>query len=377
VTGQHLVLVHDEIGGETGMGRVARWLATTVLEAGWSLTAVGSRIDDDIAEQAKIITVHFRRDIPAIASHVMWAAAAARRTPHPPGAVIHVHSPQLIPIADVMTCHHLLHPAHDHGVNPGGTRATSWLRRGQAWARRALDDRLYQRRTPTTRLTFVSEFLRDQFTQYYGEPFDGTVLPPSAPSWRPVTAEERRAARERFGLDEARLTVGYLGGDDPRKGIDAVRSLDARSPEVELIVAGPRSEHVQLVHGHAVGFQPPDAVIAASDVVLAPALFDAAPVAVLQPLARGIPVVVGAATGWAPAVRRHGAGEVWDSQADLAALVRKAASSDTRGCRALIEEVSAARVRERLFDVYGRVERTPRSPAPRDVMGQPGAKSTI
>jgi glycosyltransferase involved in cell wall biosynthesis len=349
-----VALVHDEIGGETGMGRVARFIATTVLERDWELVVVASHVDTDLAAQARVVRVAFRHGLPALAGQVGWATAAARRVRDQRCDVVHVHSPQLIAVGDVMTCHHLLRPAHDHGVDPGGGRATGRLRDGQAWMRRSLDDRWYRGRRSRTRMTFVSEFLRDQFIAYYGQPHDGTVTPPPAPPWRPVSTDERAAARRHFGISGERVVVGYLGGDDLRKGIAAVRALDADAQDLELLVAGPRSEHLQLRGGHAVGFQPPDRVIAASDVVLAPALFDAAPVAVLQPLARGVPVVVGAATGWAPAVARHGAGTVWRPGHDLAELVRAAAAVPPSACRAFVEEISAEQVAERLLGVYRR-----------------------
>ena len=349
-----VVLVHDEIGGATGMGRVTRFVATTVLDQGWGLTVVASRIDDDVAAEARVVRVRFDRRLPAIAGQVAWAVAARRQLREHRGDLVHVHSPQLISVADLMTCHHMMRPAYDHGVLPGGAGVNRGLHAGHEWARRSLDHRAYVRRKPETRITFVSEFLKEQFSRYYGEPFDGSVIPPPAPAWRPVTHAERAEARHLFGVSGDRVIVGYLGGDDPRKGIGAVRTLDREAEDMEILVAGPRGERVALERGHAVGFQMPDHVIAASDVVVAPALFDAAPVAVLQSIARGVPVVVGAATGWARAVEHHCAGAVWYPGEDLASAVRAAASAGSDGCQTLAEEIGVQQVRARLLEVYRR-----------------------
>ena len=65
---------------------------------------------------------------------------------------------------------------------------------------------------------------------------------------------------------------------------------------LEVLVAGPRLDGVVVPGGHVLGYVDPDQVIEASDVLLAPALFEAAGVAVGQALSRGVPVVVGPRT---------------------------------------------------------------------------------
>jgi glycosyltransferase involved in cell wall biosynthesis len=349
-----LVLVHDNIVGPTGMGRVAEWVARTVLDSGWQLTLVANAVAPDVAAQAEVLQAR-SRPLPALPQHQLWVRRARAALRGAQGDVVHVHSPALIDTADVMTCHHLAAAAAGYGVREQGSFPVGTLRRIQARATIALDERAYRRRAADTRMTFVSEFLRDEFARRYGEPKDGTILAPPAPPWRPVSSDHRRVARARLGLAvDGRPVVGYLGGDDPRKGVTAMIEL-AQDSRFHVLLAGKRSEQIDAPGASRLGYVDPDVVIEASDVVAAPALFDAAPVAVLQPLARGVPVVVRPANGWAPAVAREGAGEVWNGSTPLAAAIDGASRCSPDSCRAVIESVSPERQRGRLLAVYERV----------------------
>jgi glycosyltransferase involved in cell wall biosynthesis len=218
----------------------------------------------------------------------------------------------------------------------------------------ALDDFFYRRRPSTTRMTFVSEFLRDQFRETYGEPYDGAVTAPPSPPWRPIQEEERAAARRRYSARGTELVVGYLGGDDQRKGVDAVRQL-VGIEGIELLVGGHGAENLAWPGVTQVGFVDVDAFLPACDVVVAPALFDAAPTAVTQALARGIPVVVRRASGWAAPMTQAGAGAVWDGCSPLVEAVHTATRTPASACRSITEAFSPARQRTRLLKVYERV----------------------
>ena len=128
------------------------------------------------------------------------------------------------------------------------------------------------------------------------------------------------------------------------KGYRDVLSLQSE-PDLHVLFAGPRSERV-LVRGRpGIGFVEVGPFLSACDVLAAPASFDPAPVAVLQGLSRGVPVVTTSASGWAKAIARHGCGVVWTSgQAPLAQACRRASAASPDGARALIAEVAPTRL---------------------------------
>jgi glycosyltransferase involved in cell wall biosynthesis len=252
-----------------------------------------------------------------------------------------------------MTCHHLARSASEHGVPARGHGIRGGVREAEERTRLAVDDLCYRRRHPATIMAFVSELLREEFAELYGPPHVGEVLFPPAPAFRQVTAEERSQRRSSLGLSGERLVVGYLGGDDPRKGFADVLSL-AGEQDIDLVLAGPHLERTVIDGATVVGYVEPDRVIAASDVVVAPALFEAAGLVVGQALSRGVPVVVRPANGWASAVARSGAGVVWDGAGPLRDAIRAAGRCTPESCRAAAGEVSEERQAQRLLSLYQR-----------------------
>jgi glycosyltransferase involved in cell wall biosynthesis len=349
-----VVLVHDRIGGSTGMGRVAAFVAETALDAGWRVRLVASEIDPPFRDRCEITRIPRPVRHPQLRQDLVWYARVVPALRRDPEDLVHVHAPALLQLADVMTSHHLALCAHQHGVRASGTGVAAIGRRLHLGALMAFDELFYRTRRGQTRMTFVSEFLREQFRGRYGEPTDGTIIAPPSPPWRPATPGEREAARVGHGVRGAGLVVGYLGGDDQRKGVHAVRHL-AGADGIELVVAGPGAERLRWPATTNVGFVDIDAFLPACDVVVAPALFDAAPTAVTQALARGVPVVVRAASGWAAPVARAGAGVVWDGRTPLVVAVREAARAPAHACQAVTETFSATRQGARLLQVYERV----------------------
>jgi glycosyltransferase involved in cell wall biosynthesis len=129
-----------------------------------------------------------------------------------------------------------------------------------------------------------------------------------------VDADERRSARRRLGLPEVRrlaLFVGALG--DRRKGFDALydawRVLSARSDwDVDLVVAGTGAELPAWQRRAArdfaagsmrfLGFRRDiPTVLAACDLLVHPARYEAYGLAVHEALCRGLPAIVAASAG--------------------------------------------------------------------------------
>ena len=352
----HLLLVHDRIGGSTGMGRFVGWMAGVALEANLQVTLVAAAVAPELKSDCRLVTVRAMRRLPAVADSFSWCLAAARAMEPIDADVTHVHLAPLLNHGTLMTCHHLARATSRRGMREFGRGPRRALRELQAGLKRQLDDRSYGRRRADVRLSFVSELLRDEFRLLYGEPRDGAILFPPTPAFRGVEPLERARARRRLGLAGDKLVAGYLGGNDPRKGFAHVVAL-AAAGNVDVLVAGPNLESGHAPGGHVLGYVDPDDVIEAADVLLAPALFEAAGIVVGQALARGVPVVVGRANGWAGPVARHGAGVVWEGERDLEEAVLHAGRADPEACRAAAAEVSEQRQAVRLLELYERCSR--------------------
>lgn len=348
-----IALVHDHFTGPTGMGLVTECHAEWALDAGWSVTVVGDNVPPWLMERARVIAALKPGGLPSLPEHLIWCARARRALRRVQADVVHVHSPLLASRANLVTSHFIAQPAHARGVREETTGAEGALRAAQGTLSRRLDDEMYRRLARAKPISFVSEFLRDEFTTHYGRPVGGWILSPPAPPWRPVGADEREAARERFGLgiDDHGIVAGYVGGSDPRKGYASLAVLEG-CDDIHLLAAGPGSEHMRFGAAPGLGFVDVDALYAACDVVVAPAAFDSAPVAVLQAVARGVPVVVTPTCGWATAVGRHRAGVVWQAGEPLAPALLAAARCLREGCERLTEEFSPEHQRDRLLDVY-------------------------
>lgn len=359
VTTPHIVIAHDQIGGPTGMGLFAERCARAVLDRGWRLTLVASGVHLDLADECEIRPAPWPERPPALVQQLTWATRAGRILADFPDALVHVHIPSLIRQGHLLTVHHLAWPAYRLGVRERGRGLELLARQAQDAVIRHVDDLLYRTRPPSTLISFASEFLAEEFRQQYGQARGGWALPPPAPVWRPVQANERTSARRERGVPERALVVGFLGGDDPRKGIRAVIGLE-READMHLLLAGRGSERLRTHSGQGLGHVDVDAFLPACDVVVAPALFDAAPVAVLQSLARDIPVVVRPPNGWARAIERDRAGVVWSGESSLADAIRAAHGTLSEGRQRFTDRYSAEEFDRRLGATYDAVLATRR-----------------
>ncbi len=338
------------------MGLVLGSHARFILEAGWRLCIVGDNVPADLAAAAvRVVSVENPRGLPKLLEHLEWSRRARLALRHVTADVVHVHSPWLATSADLQTSHFVSQAAFARDIREPTTGLEGALRRAQAWATRQADDRLYRRARPRTYLSFVSEFLRREFRRHYGEPRGGWIFRPPAPGWRPPDAGERARARAALGVPDGQIAVGYLGGTDSRKGFEQVLGLQSE-PDLHLLFAGPGSERVTVGGRPGMGFVDVGPFLSACDVLSAPSQFDSAPVAVLEALSRGVPVVTTSASGWAEAIERNGCGVVWGNHATrLAEACQRAAAAPAESCRALLDEFAPVRQREVLIGAYEQI----------------------
>jgi glycosyltransferase involved in cell wall biosynthesis len=152
--------------------------------------------------------------------------------------------------------------------------------------------------------------------RYYGVPPARTRVVYygiDAAAFAPVTAEERRDAKQALGVDPDRPLAVFIGAlGDRRKGFDllfgAWRMLAARGGwDTALLVAGAgverdawaqRARADGLRDVHVLGFRTDVArLLAAADVLVHPARYEAYGLGVHEAICRGVPAIVSAAAG--------------------------------------------------------------------------------
>jgi glycosyltransferase involved in cell wall biosynthesis len=346
-----LLFVAQDLGGSTGMGRVNEAILQAALDESYEVTVVTAAADPVWDTSATVVHLPRGRSSIALVEYAMWFRRARRAIPDAAYDLVHVNDPWLFDLADVMTCHHLAQAAFRCGVRGGGEGLARTFRRMQYFATRTVDHHQYRHRPPATRMTFVSEFLRDRFFDLYGTIEGAAVLIPPAPQAHPVTDAERAEIRRELRLPDGKLIVGYFGGNDPRKGMASVISL-ASSPSLHLLLAGPGSETARMGSSTGLGFVDTQRIMAACDVVVAPSRFDAGPLVAVDSLARGVPVVVSEHVGIASLVASTGAGTVWDGTSPLADAVSAAAQISADTCMRAVAARTSALLRDSLRTVY-------------------------
>jgi glycosyltransferase involved in cell wall biosynthesis len=351
-----VALLHEEFAGPTGMGMVVNNHARFILEAGWELCIIGDNVPDDLrAAAARVVRIRDPDWHSDLLEQLEWCRRARAALRQVRADIVHVHSPFLANDADLQTSHFVAQAAFARGSRETATGVEGTLRRAQEWAKRHADNRLYRRARGRTYLSFVSEFLRDEFRRHHGEPRGGWIFRPPAPPWQPPAGGQRARARAALGVPDERLAVGYLGGVDSRKGFEQVLAL-ASEPDLHLLFAGPGSERVTVDGRPGIGFVDVAPLLSACDVLAAPTRFDPAPVAVLEGICRGVPVVTTSASGWAKDIERHGCGVVLrNGSASLADACRRAAAASAESCRAFLDDVVPERERRILIDAYAQI----------------------
>jgi glycosyltransferase involved in cell wall biosynthesis len=188
-----------------------------------------------------------------------------------------------------------------------------------------------------------------------------------------VRVPSREEARRRFGLPENATVLGSVGRLAAQKGqidlIEALPAIAARHPEVRLLIAGEgperpaleeRIRHLGLEEraallGHV---EEVPAFLRALDVFVLPSLWEGLPLALLEAMAMGLPVVASRAIGIAEAID-HGACGLLVAPRDREAMAQAVVSVlDDPGRAARLGAAARRRVLERhtLEAVAGRMD---------------------
>ncbi len=168
----------------------------------------------------------------------------------------------------------------------------------------------------SSRVIAVSEGVRDFLIRWEAVPRDRIQVIANGVNvadFRPGTAAEKIAARQRWGIQHDAFVAGGIGRLAPEKNFALVPELAKRHPDLHFVVAGSGPEKeallaqtVRLGVAERVRFlgaisERPD-FYRALDVFLLPSLYEGLPMAVLEAMASGVPVLSSRLEGIASAL---------------------------------------------------------------------------
>jgi glycosyltransferase involved in cell wall biosynthesis len=348
-----------------GMDRANYALAAYLAGRGDTVHLVAHRVADDLAARRGVVVHHVPRPLGAhlLGAPLLARAAVSRSRALPSGARALMNGGNGVDGAP--TWIHYLHAAYTPEVASSlRTRVSASAGRRYYLAREAAALRAAPLVICNSRVTAAD------LQRHYGVPAAKTAVVYygiDAAAFGPSGERERLEARAALGIPAERPVAMFIGAlGDRRKGFDllfdAWRSLSAGGGwNAELIVAGAGAEQgAWASRAHAagltgvrmLGFRTDVAtLLAAADVLVHPARYEAYGLGVHEAICRGVPAIVSAAAGVAERLPADlgplvlpadaGAGDV------AAALVRW--QRDAAGWRARVAEVSAA-FRARTWD---------------------------
>ena len=353
-------LIFEDVGTNTGIGRVVSADLRIALNAGYQVSVVAQNLDQEFRDHVNWLPLY----VPPRGFLLKWATARRymrRAIGDRKFDIVHGHQPQSIALADVFTCHFITRVAYERDCLDDRKSLRGALVRLQQKAVLRLEDRIYRNWNPSTTMTYSSNLLEREFCRIYPAPPTHTVIDNSLPVLQPATEAERLNARLRLVGTENKLpVVGYLGGLDKRKGYQWVIDAMAATDKLFLLMAGQYSE----------GYSNPkigsrmkslgtirdvETFYAACDVLLVPSLFDPMPLVVLEAIARGVPVIATEGVGNLPWLVKCNAGMEWKPGTPLEPLVNHILNHPVefaRGRALMAEQLSAESRTGKLLKVY-------------------------
>ena len=199
----------------------------------------------------------------------------------------------------------------------------------------------------SSRVIAVSEGVRDFLVRWEAVPSDRIEVIPNGVNvtdFRPGTAEEKASARRRWGIPADAFVAGGMGRLAHEKNFALLPELALRHPDVLFVVAGSGPEKVAL-HAQAASLGVAERVrflgaisersdfYRALDIFLLPSLYEGLPMALLEAMASGVPVLSSRLEGIASALSEENEGLLappGDMAAFSAQLKRLAGSLELR-----------------------------------------------
>ncbi len=350
-----IAIVANEIGDDSSIGSIAAWDAHEALARGWNVIAVCERLDPELSHRV----LHVPLFVPPRIHLVKYAAGRATtrwalRDQRPD--VVVTHQPQSAAISDVWNVHYLERSALDADrldVSRGAkAKIKARLRRGVV----ALEDRYVRRLPPSTRVMFCSDLMRDTFEREYGAPPNQIVVPNPAPVGVDQLAAPDLISRSRLLPGATGPVLGFLGGTDPRKGLDTLLAALELEGNLSAVVAGASLDVPPHPRTAALGYlRDVRDLLDVVDALVVPSRFEPFGLVVVEAAARGVPVIVSPAVGAASLVVEYGAGVLWDGSSPLAPLAHEVTEHRARyaaGGAALTQALDRDRLADRRFAEY-------------------------
>lgn len=377
MTAPHLCMVHEHVDDTSAIARHAMWATRVALEAGMRVTLVAAEVDRHLRDSVEVRPLW----VPPRLHLVQWLAAGTTirralgdRTRYD---LIHTHQPQAAPIADIWQVHFLARAnVDDGGVPPpaGFADAVRWVqRRGVAVA----EDRCIRRVPSSTEVLVPSRQMLGRYEALYGMPDRHAILPIPGPASRPAPDPARRAElRNSRGIPRDARVIGFLGGDDPRKGGDLLVDAVAEVADVHLWLAGSGADRLgderlagRLETADHLDRDDVSAFFETIDVLAVPSRFEPWGVVVNEAAAHGVPSIVAPGVGAGDDLADFGAGVVWDLQAatlpDILRRIFAEWAAFSRRARDFADRMSFEARAPDLLAVYQRVLEQKRK-APQD-----------
>lgn len=212
---------------------------------------------------------------------------------------------------DIVHSYENITHAHVHTVSVKTVHA-SLKERGMSALRIALSPRLLaylwleKKRlcTPGHHSVFVSDFVQNETLAVLPHVYSSSVITPGVdiPA-RPFSLEEKAVAKKSFGLNQGVMTVGFVGHDFKKKGLDTLlKGAALLSFDVQIMVFGKTDQatrYADLISRMGAGkscrfmgvVSDMPSAYAAMDCLAHPTTQDVFPMVVLEAMAKHVPVV--------------------------------------------------------------------------------------
>lgn len=354
------MVVHNNIDQHSAIGKLAMWATKVALEADYDVIAVAKDLDSTLEGEVQYRPLHVPRAVFAY----QWARAHSTVKAALSSAsydLFHTFQPQLTGIADTWHVQFLTRSAEQTGSFPRGKDALARWRRSQLRIVARMEDRYLKRLSSSVDVLFPSQLMLDEFTKHYGQPPRYQLLPNPSPAIVPLTAEDRRRARQELIGSFDGTVVGYLGGLEDRKGWRELADGVAATPDAFLLFGGPDSVRFRddRLSGrcHAYGFvHDLTGFLAACDVLAVPSSFDPCPLVVTEAASRGVPSITTPMVGAQEQVMKFGAGVAWDGRAEtfpnIVNDLSQGRANYEAGALAMAEALSEGRLSESLLQSW-------------------------
>ena len=177
----------------------------------------------------------------------------------------------------------------------------------------------------TRRVISLSHKISREIGEYYGYPQKQiTLIRNGVPNRSATTSEERALARKELGIPVEEKVALFVGTGWERKGLRfAIKAVEGlNDPRVKLLVAGSGSQkrYASPSVRFLGGVQKMTTIYDAADLFIFPTIFDPFPLATLEALSAGLPVITTAANGVSEIMTPGVHGEVIAEPSDIAAL---------------------------------------------------------